>query len=213
MDVTKTIRDISELTPKAQRACRLFLDECEKCGLKVLITETYRSQERQEYLYAQGRTRAGSIVTWTRNSRHTSRRAWDIAKNVKGQEYSDDNFFKACGAIAKKFGIIWGGDWGTPDTPHFEISESWNYIEEAEKMTESERKEFEDLKARVKALEEPEMVYGYIDENMPSWAHEAVRHFADKGILKGNGEHLNLNDTKLWILTILYRIIKGMGWI
>ena len=94
--------------------------------INVLITETYRSQERQDYLYQQGRTRSGKVVTWTHNSRHTSRRAWDVCQNIKGKEYSDANFFKKCGEIAKKLGITWGGTWkSSPDTPHFEISTDW----------------------------------------------------------------------------------------
>lgn len=126
MDVTKSCRDIKELTPQAQVACGLFLSECKKQGLNVLITETYRPQERQDYLYQQGRTRSGKVVTWTHNSRHTSRRAWDICKNVKGQEYSDSTFFKKCGEIAAELGITWGGIWkSSPDTPHFEISTDW----------------------------------------------------------------------------------------
>ena len=127
MSVTKTCRDISELTKNAQKACNLFMERCKAAGLNVLITETYRSQERQNYLYEQGRTRPGNKVTWTKNSRHTSRRAWDICKNVKGAEYSDSSFFKKCGAIAKELGIIWGGTWKTPDTPHFEVDEGWTY--------------------------------------------------------------------------------------
>lgn len=126
-DVTKTCRDLSELTEQAQRACKLFLENCKAKGLNVLITETYRSQERQNYLYEQGRTRPGKKVTWTKQSRHTSRRAWDICKNVKGQEYSDSNFFKQCGEIAAELGITWGGIWkSSPDTPHFEIHINWN---------------------------------------------------------------------------------------
>ena len=122
---TKVCRDISALSPVAQAACRAFLAVCRKEGLPVLITETYRSQERQDYLYAQGRTRAGKVVTWTRNSRHTGRMAWDICKNVKGQEYADAAFFAKCGAIAKRLGITWGGTWDTPDKPHFEVTKDW----------------------------------------------------------------------------------------
>lgn len=128
-NVITTCRDISELSPNAQKACNLFMAECKKQGLNVLITETYRSQARQDYLYAQGRTRAGNKVTWTKNSRHTSRRAWDICKNVKGQEYSDTSFFKKCGEIAKQFNITWGGAWDTPDMPHFEIPADWKGAE------------------------------------------------------------------------------------
>ena len=131
-DVTKTCRDINELSPVAQKACRLFLTECKKNGLPVLITETYRSQARQNYLYEQGRTRPGKVVTWTRNSRHTGRMAWDICKNVKGHEYSDALFFKKCGAVARKLGITWGGDWKTPDKPHFEVTKDWKYEEDEE---------------------------------------------------------------------------------
>ena len=125
MSVTETCRDLNELTPNAKIACEMFLAECKKQGLNVLITETYRSQARQNWLYEQGRTRSGKIVTWTKSSRHTSRRAWDVCKNIKGQEYSDSAFFKKCGAIAKKLGITWGGTWNTPDTPHFEIPTNW----------------------------------------------------------------------------------------
>lgn len=138
-DITKACRDISELSKLAQTACNLFLNECKKAGLKVLITETYRPQARQNWLYQQGRTRAGNVVTWTKNSRHTGRMAWDICKNVKGQEYSDNSFFAKCGEIAKKLGITWGGIWDTPDKPHFEITANWRSpIKEDNEMVKKE---------------------------------------------------------------------------
>lgn len=204
MSVKQTYRDIKELTENAQKACRLFMAECERCGLNVLITETYRSQERQNYLYSLGRTVAGQKVTWTKNSRHTSRRAWDICKNVKGSEYSDSGFFEKCGEIAEKYGITWGGRWSTPDTPHFEIAENWSYNKSDEseecEMTIEEKQAFEELKKRVAELEDKLGVkYGYIDENMPEWAREAVRCAVEKGIVKGdeNGNlGLSYNDLR-----------------
>lgn len=138
-DYTKACRDISALSPLAQKACNLFLKECKEAGLNVLITETHRSQARQDYLYAQGRTRPGQVVTWTKNSRHTSKMAWDICKNVRGQEYSDAKFFEQCGKIAKKLGITWGGTWKTPDRPHFEIDSKWKYEEEEEVKVEKDK--------------------------------------------------------------------------
>lgn len=144
-DVTKTCRDISELTEQAQKACNLFMDKCKAKGLNVLITETYRSQARQNYLYEQGRSREGKIVTWTKNSRHTSRRAWDVCKNAKGQEYSDSNFFKQCGDVAAELGITWGGTWkSSPDTPHFEIDTNWK-----EPITTTEDKELSDAVSKI----------------------------------------------------------------
>lgn len=125
--VTTTCRDLSELTAAAQTACRLLFQECYKAGIDfIFITETYRSQARQNYLYEQGRTRPGQVVTWTHNSNHTSRRAWDIAVAPPRNLYDISTLSKV-GAIAKKLGIEWGGYWeaGKYDAPHFEIPTTW----------------------------------------------------------------------------------------
>lgn len=198
-DILTTCRDIKELTSNAQRACNLFLAECKRQGLNVLITETYRSQARQDYLYAQGRTRPGNKVTWTKNSRHTSRRAWDICKNVKGQEYSDSSFFKKCGDIAKQYGITWGGTWSTPDTPHFEIDANWVY--EGDEIDMDELKKLQakvaELEAKIAELSKPEMIYNYIDDNMPEWARNSVQKAVDKKKILGTGDGLGLTITDL----------------
>lgn len=214
-DITTACRDINELTPAAQQACKLFLERCAEKGLKVRITETYRSQERQNYLYEQGRTRPGNKVTWTKNSRHTSRRAWDICQNVKGKEYADSGFFKACGQIAKELGITWGGTWKQADTPHFEIDTNWAEQKEDNTMTQQEREKFnalvkavedlthtvDELADRIRTLENP-MIYNYIDENMPLWARDTIQKLVDKGLLVGdeNGLHLTDNDLKQFVI-------------
>ncbi|MGL6123592.1 MAG: M15 family metallopeptidase [Shewanella sp.] len=36
----------------------------------ILVTEVFRSKERQQYLYNQGRTAPGAVVTWTLQSVH-----------------------------------------------------------------------------------------------------------------------------------------------
>src|SRR5690606_18759879 len=123
--VTQTCRDVSELAPNAQLAIRAFFYECSKVGINVFVTETYRSQGRQNYLYEQGRSRSGSVVTWTRSSRHTSRLAWDIAVCPPNSLYDVATLVRA-GAIARKLGITWGGDWKSNiDRPHFEVNAKW----------------------------------------------------------------------------------------
>lgn len=122
MDVTKACRDLDELLPEVKKGAILFLDECKTKGLDVLVTETYRSQERQNYLYEQGRTRPGKKVTWTRKSKHTSRRAFDICKNVNGCEYDNsDGFFKRCADIAVSIGFTAGYYWDKQDMPHIQL--------------------------------------------------------------------------------------------
>lgn len=49
------------------------------------------------------------------------------------------------------------------------------------------------------------MIYNYIDDNMPKWAHEAVRKAVDKGILKGEDEGLNLTYSDLRTIVREYR--------
>lgn len=72
------LRKIYELQDHVQWAGEFWLRDCEALNLQFRITEAYRSQERQNQLYAQGRTKDGPIVTWTRNSMHTKKLAVDI---------------------------------------------------------------------------------------------------------------------------------------
>ena len=84
-------------------------------------------------------------------------------------------------------------------------------LKEETAMTTEERKEYDQkikaLEGRLYSLEHP-MIYNYIDENMPEWSKEAVRFFCEKGILAGTDGGLGLTDTKLWMLTILYRALR-----
>ena len=176
-NITQACRDISELTPLAQKACNLFLRCCAEKGLKVCITETYRSQDRQNWLYTQGRTRNGNIVTWTKNSRHTSRRAWDIACN--GHLLYDIDILNKAGAIAKSLGITWGGDWTTPDKPHFEIDVNW----EAPKEDEEEVKRYSTI------------------EEIPEWGRATIQSLIDKGCF-ADPKHLDLSEDMLRVFVI-----------
>lgn len=117
-------RDIDRLRDDVAANCRTFIALCKAEGLNVLVTETVRDLEYQASLYAQGRTAPGSIVTNQKTpSFHWEKvaLAFDIAKNVKGHECDDAEFFRKCGAIGKKMGFTWGGDWKSlPDAPHFQ---------------------------------------------------------------------------------------------
>ena len=192
-------KDISQLLPVAQEACKLFLELCEKAGLKVKLTETYRSQERQNELYAQGRTTPGQIVTWTKTSRHTSRRAWDICQNIKGREYdTSTGFFDKCGEIAASLGITWGGTWKTPDRPHFEISQSWTMPQsfKEEEIMEELRKKIEEIESKLPRT------YMYT-QDVPEWGRATIQKLMDKGIYKGAApDNLRLTEDMLRIFVV-----------
>lgn len=63
----------------------------------------------------------------------------------------------------------------------------------------------EELETLQKRGEEQQMIYNYIDGNMPAWARATVQKLADKGYLKGDENGLGLTDDMLKIFTILDR--------
>lgn len=125
-NVTTSCRDLNELNPYVKELAEEFLDKCARAGLKVVITETYRSPARQDYLYSQGRTIPGKIVTnatgKAKSSYHYWRLAFDVCQNVKGAAY-DNAFFAKVGPIGESVGLEWGGRWTSPvDKPHFQYT-------------------------------------------------------------------------------------------
>ncbi len=115
-------KDILQLDKDTREGLKVFLEECTKEGLRLRVTETYRTVERQKELYAQGRTTKGKIVTncdGVKNmSIHQTRRAFDVCNTV-GDPYNKSILSKA-GQVGTELGFIWGGSWGW-DSPHFEL--------------------------------------------------------------------------------------------
>ncbi|ASJ25332.1 M15 family metallopeptidase [Laribacter hongkongensis] len=88
-------RKIEDLHPALQPLCLEFKRRCADAGLDILITCTYRSNEEQNQLYAQGRNgKPGSRVTNAKGgqSEHNNTiqgqpasRAFDIVPLVNGK--------------------------------------------------------------------------------------------------------------------------------
>lgn len=118
-------RDKTLLHPDMRRKLEEFEYRCKQAGLNVLITETYRTVDEQNALYAQGRTKPGNVVTNCKGTDYQSPHQWggafDFCKNVKGHEYDDPAFFAEVGKVAKSMGLFWGGDFKSfVDRPHIE---------------------------------------------------------------------------------------------
>ena len=103
-----------------------------------MVVEGIRTKQRQEELYAQGRTKPGKIVTWTMKSKHIEGLAVDIApcnkdgsinwNDLKMFDKMADAMFKAAKEL--NINIRHGADWnmngvkrekGETDSPHFEL--------------------------------------------------------------------------------------------
>ncbi|OGX86373.1 M15 family metallopeptidase [Hymenobacter glacialis] len=96
---------------------------------RPIITECYRSPERQEELYKQGRSKPGPIVTYKRGgeSKHNKlpTPALDVAFILPDGEVSWSGLLLSKFARLMKAAdarVRWGGDWpGFKDRPHFEV--------------------------------------------------------------------------------------------
>ena len=94
-----------------------------------IITECYRSPERQDELYKQGRSKPGPIVTYKRGGESNHNKlpapALDVAFLLPDGEVSWSGLLLSKFARLMKAAdarVHWGGDWPKfKDRPHFEV--------------------------------------------------------------------------------------------
>jgi len=86
----------------------------------ITIAEAYRTQERQDMLYANGPS-----TTTVRVSMHTKRLAVDIHFTRAGRKLKyEEAPYLGLGELAEAMGFRWGGRWKVPFDPwHFELKE------------------------------------------------------------------------------------------
>lgn len=75
---TAAHRNLRALRPEIREPLTAMIKAAADEGVQLDVSETGRSQERQEYLFQQGRSRPGPQVTWTLNSDHAHGRAADL---------------------------------------------------------------------------------------------------------------------------------------
>lgn len=105
------IDDIMLLEPKTLELVQAIIADAAANGLQLMIYDTYRSQQRQQYLFNHGATKLRTVGV------HHYGLACDIVKNING-EPSWKGDFSLIGQLAHHHGLIWGGDWGTPSIHH-----------------------------------------------------------------------------------------------
>jgi peptidoglycan L-alanyl-D-glutamate endopeptidase CwlK len=133
-DLQKVIRRAAELTT-----------------VPFAVVSGNRTQKQQDYLYAQGRTRPGMVITWTRNSNHIGGAAIDFsAVDTKGNPTNhlkhtwNAGYYKpiadAILAAGKECGIpvewpLWKkGDWG-----HIQLAKPYQKLFTAPTLTSTEK--------------------------------------------------------------------------
>jgi len=144
-------RKIEDLVPEMQEKALRFAGRMAEVGLPWMLTRTRSAQAEQVALYAQGRQplvdvnrlRAmvkwqpireseNFVVTWTMKSKHLEGKAFDIAilndglpswdhkVNVNENDLPD---YLEAGQIGEEVGLVWGGRFKKPDSPHFQLKE------------------------------------------------------------------------------------------
>lgn len=111
-------------------------------GYRLRFTHVLRTKEEQDALYAQGRTKKGSIVTNAKGGQsiHNYGLAFDIVilrdldnnGTFETADFTVNEYWKRVASFFKSKGFTWGGDFKSlKDAPHFELSKgrAWRDFE------------------------------------------------------------------------------------
>lgn len=132
----KSAPRLTGLHPVVLAAATALIECCYTFGVPIQITQGLRTIAEQDALYAQGRTKPGSIVTNARGgySYHNyglaidfalllpngSSVSWNMARDGDKDQTTD---WLEVVQQAKRLGFEWGGDWTSlKDYPHFQMS-------------------------------------------------------------------------------------------
>lgn len=121
-------RDPAHLHPAVRRRYDKHMALLKAESIDVITTSTYRDNESQNALYAQGRTKPGKKVTNARGGQswHNWRCAYDLVplrngKPVWGTSGEDGKLWQRIGELGEKAGLEWAGRWKTfKEFPHFQ---------------------------------------------------------------------------------------------
>jgi len=211
MSIGINSRNIDDLHPTLARGCREFIRRMADAGYeRVGISATFRDNAHQDWLFAQGRTRPGNIVTNARGGQsiHNFRLAFDFFQNIPGNAFPpiSDRFWQTGGQIWQEMGGVWGGSWRSfPDAPHCEYLGGLTLasLQSGTRLPDGRIMPWElkiDPNSTMK--EEHIMRYNTINE-MPLWARPTVEKLISQKRLQGEGEgRLNLSEDMLRIFVI-----------
>lgn len=123
MSVTSIDNKMSHLFPAFRVKVEAVLKETkDHLGEEWLLVEGFRSQARQDYLYAQGRTRPGPKVTWIKTTRwHGAGMAADLMPSKSGYHAPHD-WWELMQHIARGHGLS-DPAWAKGDLGHVQLTD------------------------------------------------------------------------------------------
>ena len=173
----------------------------------------------------------GDIVIFKRNGTftHTGIVTYvngDYFETVEGNTSGGSTIVENGGGVFEKSyynSNLPGTKFCRPDYSLVEEELTMAQYEELTSKIDSLNSEISTLKSQISNLENETtkvkdafggtFIYNYIDSNMPDWAHEPVKWCVSNGIIQGTNENgdLGLNNMKLWVCVVLYRLAKLLG--
>lgn len=105
------VADMNLLEPVMHDSIVSIIEDAKVLNVELMVFETFRSKERQAELFKQGATKLQTVGV------HHYGLACDLVKSING-EPSWKGDFHFLGLLARRRGLIWGGDWGDPSRPH-----------------------------------------------------------------------------------------------
>ena len=128
-----TDRDLTDLDPTLQTIAEEWLENCASIFLNVKIIVTWRDPADQDRCKAEGLSNAAagkSPHNVCDAQGNPSSCAFDFGIFTSSGAYVTDGTdprYAQAGAIGKKLGLVWGGDWQHPDFDHLELS-NWKEL-------------------------------------------------------------------------------------
>jgi peptidoglycan L-alanyl-D-glutamate endopeptidase CwlK len=124
-------RNLDDLLLAVKVRVEKFLNSAKDAGIDLLVTSTYRDNESQNALYAQGRTKPGRIVTNAKGGQsfHNYRCAVDVVPLLNGKPVWDaeNDIWQKVGDLGIAAGLEWAGNWTKfREMPHFQYTNGLN---------------------------------------------------------------------------------------
>ncbi len=105
-------KSLDYLEPGTRAAVEALIKEAGEHGHHLIVLETFRSQARQRQLFAQHATQLHDVGC------HGYGVACDLGITGPTGVVNWHADYTLLQALARKHGLIWGGDWGTPHCRH-----------------------------------------------------------------------------------------------
>lgn len=117
-------RDTALLEPGFRAAlAALIADAAALSGIRLIVTETFRSQALQEHDFQIGASQLRTVGV------HHYGLAADVARIEGGKADWTAKDYWFLGPLCAKHGLVWGGDWGNPADRDADIFHDWDHIQ------------------------------------------------------------------------------------